>query len=141
MRYSMSKGISHRFVLPNNSTILRWEADLISMTNSKYVHEYEIKLNIHDYKADFKKFKHHYLNGSIPNYYMPNYFWYATYDFEIEPPEYAGWFYINEQGVLRMKKKAPLLHKNKLLDTKINLALKGLSYRISNIYDVLYKIE
>ena len=69
-----------RIILPNISwSYLRWEADLISVTKSGFLHEYEIKISLSDFKNDFKKKKHNTLRRNHPNMIgVPNYFWYVA---------------------------------------------------------------
>ena len=54
MRWAMNEK-SHEYVAPNNTIVLHWEADLLTFTRSGFIHEFECKLNIYDYRADFKK--------------------------------------------------------------------------------------
>lgn len=42
-----------------NVFVHRWEADLFSVTSSKYAYEIEVKISRSDFFADFKKPKHH----------------------------------------------------------------------------------
>ena len=104
----------HPYIVPNSREFFRWEADLLSITKSNLVHEYEIKLNIYDFKADAKKRKHFWLGDAS---YSPAYFWYVTYAFDIEPPEKAGWILITQVNSaynygwkLEIKKPAPRLN-------------------------------
>ena len=71
----------------------------------------------------------------------PNYFWFVTYLFEIEPPAYAGWILVEPvtfdskypDGVphaLVTKKRAPRLHPLKWDDAKIAKIARLLSYRL-----------
>ena len=50
-KYFMAK---QRKVTIPNMYLYEWESDLISVTKSGYVHEYEIKVTKADYKNDFK---------------------------------------------------------------------------------------
>lgn len=126
----------HQFVIPNSRDLFHWECDLLSVTRSDFVHEYEIKLNRADYNRDSKKRKHHWLGDS---HRSPAYFWYATYQFEIEPPKNAGWLYVwyNEARSIfevDVKKNAPRISGWKIPEkTKVDIA-RLLSYRIKNYY-------
>jgi len=54
----VSKGHSH---IAPNCMALGYEADLLSLTTSDYVHEYEIKISRSDFKADQNKKNKHYI--------------------------------------------------------------------------------
>ena len=119
MGYAMETK-KHQFAVPNVTLIYPWEADMISVTSSWLVHEYEIKISRSDFIADKnKKMKHsdlrqRYSTGeemrkpktaheralfdmgltSPFKRSTPNYFWYVTNGFDIETaeiPSYAGW--------------------------------------------------
>lgn len=135
---------NHELAVPNITTIYYWECDLLSMTRAEFVHEYEIKRSVTDYRADFKgkRGKHDalinrsfYYNSVIAR--IPNYFWFVTADFDIEPPEYAGWIRIVDTGSdpdIWVKKNAPRLHNQKLQSKKIRSIGNILSYRLKNFY-------
>ena len=110
------------------------ECDVLSVTKSDYICEYEIKISRSDFKADFKKEKHKLIaekkfNETVtvvkignkcfdsPNpYYAPNYFYFVVLENLVsveEVPDYAGLMYLNENGKFSIIKKAPLLHKTK----------------------------
>jgi len=174
----MQHAIAKRYQLtaPNLAMLYAWEADLISATNAWLVHEYEIKVSRSDFLADSnKRAKHASLArefASSPgprkprdevmqslldqgwldldlSRKTPNYFWYATNGFEIDPseiPHYAGWLRIKwherfgRYGV-RVEKQAPRLHSEKLSERKrLNLA-RWLSYKLSNMYNLRYLKE
>lgn len=126
----------HQCVLPNSNQFFRWECDLISVTVAGLAHEYEIKLNRADYNRDATKRKHNWLGDGV---YAPAYFWYVTHEFEIEPPEKAGWIrvWLDEEKCkwrLEVKKNAPRLN-NWKIDTRMHVAIaRLLSFRIMNHY-------
>jgi len=123
----------HRFYFPNVCHY-KWESDLISVTKSKFVYEYEIKTTKGDFKADFKKKAKHELiaTGTLENSRFgngwrvedglkrPNYFYYACPEYIIhtrEVPEYAGLIYCYRSGKnfdYTIKKRAPRLHNEKI---------------------------
>ena len=91
------------------------ECDVLSVTKSDYICEYEIKISKSDFKADFKKDKHKLITEKkfnetvtlkkagnrifeMPNpYYAPNYFYFVVPENLIkieEVPEYAGLVYV-----------------------------------------------
>lgn len=126
----------HQIVLPNPTQFFSWECDLISVTQASLVHEYEIKLNLADYKRDAAKRKHFWI-GESEN--APAYFWYVTCQFDIDPPEKAGWIHVRyDEKTCRWKidirKQAPRLNNWKISDRdRIDLA-RLLSYRLKNHY-------
>lgn len=102
------------------------EADVISITKTGFINEFEIKRSRSDYLADFrnKSYKHKAMSertgaelrpsGNIW-YFSANKFWFVVPENLItldEIPEYAGLIYINENS-LSIIKNAPRLHKYK----------------------------
>lgn len=136
---------NHTFVVPNSTVIYPWESDLISVTRAMFVHEYEIKISKADYCKDKKKvWKHMHLQNQFSYRPTPNYFWYATYNFDIEPPSHAGWIKIIDHDYwpkVNIMKPAPLLHKCKLEADKIISISTLLSFRLTNIYKNYVKTE
>lgn len=97
------------------------ECDVISISKSDFIYEYEVKISKSDFKADFKKNKHKHMiarkkvNESKNYYYIPNYFYFVVPEDLIhldDIPEYAGLIYIKDDQFIQIK-KAPLLHKTK----------------------------
>lgn len=97
-----------------------WESDVLFVTKSMCLYEYEIKLTKSDFRADFKKeFRHHRLANKVMGY--PAEFWYVCPPDIIpvdEVPEYAGLahvapykgLYMSEfPNTLSVIKKAPRL--------------------------------
>lgn len=108
------------------------ECDVISISKSNYIYEYEVKISRSDFKADFKKLKHKLMtegsgfkeklvkenNIFIKDiwYLTPNYFSFVVPENLIsieEVPIYAGLIYITTDLQFIVVKKAPLLHKEK----------------------------
>lgn len=98
------------------------ECDVMSVSKSNYIYEYEVKISKSDFKADFKKKKHKNMskrksiNESKGYYYSPNYFYFVVPSGLIDindVPEYAGLMYVNENGSFNKIKKAPKLHSEK----------------------------
>ena len=115
-----------QFCSTNFSACGLQECDVIMVTKSMMIYEYEIKCSYGDFKADFKKaYKHKMLKGEY-NYdekYLqqtgtagrPNYFTYVCKKGLIpveEVPAYAGLIYINEDSSITVIKKTPKLHKH-----------------------------
>jgi len=108
------------------------ECDVISISKSDYIYEYEVKISKSDFKADFKKEKHKLMlegvgvkerlikenNNMVRDiwYLTPNYFYFVVPEnlLPIEDiPQYAGLIYMNEKQEFETIKKAPLIHKEK----------------------------
>lgn len=108
------------------------ECDVISITKSDYICEYEIKISRSDFKADFNKEKHKLMLEKKcikerlikENNEMIKDTWYLTcnyFNFVVpkdlirvdEVPEYAGLIYMDENLNFEIIKKAPLIHKTK----------------------------
>lgn len=133
----------HDLAVPNITSLYSWEADLISITNAKLVHEYEIKISLADYNRDFEKRQKH--RDIVEQWtFCPNYFWYATWGFEIQPPSYAGWLeivYVPYRLTVVVRKEAPRLHDTKILDAKKERIGRLLAFRLKNMYQRFYTNE
>ncbi len=135
---------NHKVAVPNSTMLLYHEADLLSVTKAGLVHEFEIKLAKSDYNREFKKKKrkHWFLeNAKRPgaSRAVANYFWFVTYDLDIEPPEYAGWIKVTPvNGVDRLrlweKKPAPRIHGDKWDAAKVARIARLLSFRLLKEY-------
>lgn len=108
------------------------ECDVISVSKSNYIYEYEVKISRSDFKADFKKEKHKLMterrstqeriikenNQMISDvwYLTPNYYYfvvpYGLVSID-EVPEYAGLIYVSESFEFTIIKKPILIHKEK----------------------------
>lgn len=145
LRYLVN--LNNKFVVPN-VYYYHWESDVFCVTQSNYVHEFEIKTNEKDFLNDFKKAKHSLLNGDKQAYIqrkgwhyswnkeygMPNRFTFVLPEDVatcIELPDYCGLirFRYNETlfnngclfGDIR---KAPKLHGTHFAEDWENLAKK-----------------
>lgn len=49
------RGKSHEWILPTITPVKWWECDIFSLTRAMYMIEFEIKVSVADFKADFKK--------------------------------------------------------------------------------------
>ena len=114
------------------------ECDVISISKSNYIYEYEVKISRSDFKADFKKPKHALITEkkfiketkNETFYLTPNYFYYVVTENlikEEEIPEYAGLMYVTEKGDFNIIKKAPLIHKTKAS----NEFIRALSHQLT----------
>lgn len=126
-----------------NIYLYGWESDFLSVSRSGYVYEYEIKLSISDFRADFKKRRRHKAlkEGGSEKIYKtyhelkrPNYFYFTVpkdiaFKSERLCPEYAG-LVVMRENIVRgtVVKKAPKLHKDKITDKQIKQIMeRGLS--------------
>lgn len=100
------------------------ECDVISVSKSDYIYEYEIKISRQDFKRDFLKEKHNhilnenftYMRGSEQLWRVCNYFNYVVPNGLVsieEVPHYAGLIYVLEDFSFQIAKKPKLLHKVK----------------------------
>ena len=117
------------------------ECDVISVSKSDYIYEYEIKISRADYKKDFIKEKHSQMirenhtkivKGEMI-YLSPNYFNFITPRGLIsleEVPEYAGLIYINDDFTFEVIKKPLLLHKTKASPEFIRKLAHNLSCKL-----------
>ena len=117
------------------------ECDVISVSKSDYIYEYEIKISRADYKKDFIKEKHSQMirenhtkivKGEMM-YLSPNYFNFITPRGLIsleEVPEYAGLIYINDDLTFDIIKKPLLLHKTKASPQFIRKLAHNLSCKL-----------
>ncbi|MBI3654028.1 MAG: hypothetical protein HY231_23605 [Acidobacteria bacterium] len=120
-----------------NSCCFGWEADFISLSRAMYATEYEIKISVADFKAEFKKKpdKHNHLLNEKKS--RPNYFYFVAPTGLIgveDVPEYAGLILIAKNGLfpynaIQVVKKARLLHKRKLSEQSLMQLAKSLCYR------------
>lgn len=143
MRWLMNRK-NHKYVIPNTVDFFGWEADLVSVTNSYLTHEYEVKLNVYDYRADAKKRKHLFIGSDFKS---PAYFWYVTFQFDIEPPENTGWILIsrtdtksgaNDGWNLEVKKAAPRLNTWKPDQRRREQIARLLSWKVCGTYERLF---
>lgn len=127
----------NRFAIPN-AYLYHNESDLLSVSRSGYVQEYEIKISKADFRADFKKYRHReYQNPGFDR--GPAYFSYVAPEGIIEVkdlPEYAGLLHYKEgcvageNGYVTIVKKAMRFKNSQKLSIKQCLELCGkLSFR------------
>ncbi len=126
----------HLYITPNVYMGLVGEMDLMSVTKAGYLNEFEIKISRGDFKADFKKRKHFYMENKLHLTKLPNYFWFVmpmglVYDHYI--PDYAGHIEValDHDSVLIMTvvKKPKLIHNNKITDFHLKKILMNLGYK------------
>ena len=127
---------SYKILIPNYTT--PFEMDLFGVTKTGYGVEFEIKISLSDYKRDKEKVKHKYYKTK--NTIMPNRFYYVLcFDEFVEyPSEYAGIIRF-EYGKPVIKVKAPLIHKDRVSQHKLDNISKCLMYRTFNWMEGKYK--
>ena len=140
--YMMSyllKDRNHKIVAPNITNVYPWECDLLSVTATDLVHEFEIKISKSGYRADSKKRKHNIMNWGAANdifQHSPNYFWYVISGFTLSVDDMrprCGFIYITETEI-KVITDAPRLHAGKLREDKFDKIARSLSYKVQNTY-------
>lgn len=111
----------HKYFL-FNSYIFDWESDYLSVSESNYVYECEIKVSLNDFKKDFKKKDKHIILDSKTNpKKIPNKFFYACKKGLIPTmyvPSYAGLIEIQETEtgmIAEVLVNAPFLHRENIV--------------------------
>lgn len=104
------------------------ECDVVAISGSDFVYEFEVKISRGDFKKDKEKvYKHRYLKEAFEIKKqkkrrtrkvskIPNYFTYVCPKGLIkldEIPDYAGLIYVHDSGYVETIRKAPLLHRDK----------------------------
>lgn len=134
-------------VIPNNKTMFWQEADLLSITKSYLVHEFEIKISKTDFLADRRKRRKHWVMrdaydkmlgevGRKPN--VANYFWYAIQGFPLavdEVPDYAGFVIINQNGFVNVEREAPRLYQNSRSAAEIVKLMRPQSFHLMREFE------
>lgn len=113
---------SHMMAIPN-TMLYGWEADMLTVTKSRFVHEYEIKTSRADFLSEkrkieaergtrrdafVKQLRHRSLSGCEHGYHhrnRPNVFWYVVAEGvcdESEVPDYAGLIQVRPAKFMRM---------------------------------------
>lgn len=126
----------HVLALPNNRSLYRWEADLLTLTSSGLFHEFEVKLNLSDYERDFsgssRKVAKHNIMKKNHTTTGANYFWFVTSGFQPSwIPFYAGWIEIVNNEVI-IKKNADRLHTVPANINQLKKCLRSISFRLLN---------
>jgi hypothetical protein len=147
----MGRYYRRSFVLPNYTPLKWWECDVFEITAAGYFREFEIKLNIADFRADCKKArgvlnKHELLSQGDRR--GPSQFYYVTpkgllftsdgpqVNKDAILPPWAGLLEVGpKRGWLRVEEvvKAPRLHREKA-NPKIREKAEGTIYwRMHNL--------
>jgi Holliday junction resolvase-like predicted endonuclease len=154
----------YRIMTTNYTGCALSECDIIMVSNSRLIYEFEVKCTYSDFKADFRKTHKHrcldYKNsgwiksdnwnldpqefadrwGTIG---IPNHFYYACEEDLIpveEVPSYAGLIYIGKtdygEQYIKVIKRAPKIHSYKASDVLVHSICKALTARM--IYGCSY---
>jgi hypothetical protein len=138
-RYLQDKG--HSFIAPN-CCALGYEADLLSVPDSGFCYEYEIKTTRADFKADAAKRNKHDSYSNAGNMRSlsrarraPARFYYVVPAHLVEPaevPVHSGLMFVLENGTIETIKQAPWLHHEMLgFDTYRRIA-NSLMWKVFN---------
>lgn len=150
----------HELSVPNITTCHDfWEADLLSLTKTYFLHEFEIKTTRSDWAKEKRlienqsdegcKFRRatvllnqHNRNDDCGN--SPNYFWLCAPSGVIkedEIPEYAGLIEVYEfrkKQRIMVKKNAPRLHNGKASDKVMFSMMRSLNFKFWNTKRKVY---
>ena len=153
IQYTLFQVLNERgqpYIIPNVSwSWSRWEADSISITKSGYVHEYEIKVTLSDFRHDFLKRKHlTFQRRYAATRGVPNYFWYVAPEKAVPIciPDYAGLIIVEPLNKMELTpelvwvKKAKKIHNEKIRESEIIKILRTLMFkywRVANNLDNL----
>lgn len=110
--------------IAHNCYALGWECDLLRVTKNRYVHGYEMKMSVADYRMEFKK-------TGRDNRRRPNYFWFVVPENLIavtEVPDDAGLLYFHRM-YFKVAKPAPRLHREKATDADVIRVLTSVHWR------------
>lgn len=142
---------NHEIAVPNITTCHDfWEADLLSMTKSFLLHEFEIKLSRSDFAKEKRIIENCLDDGCKLRRFeslskqlsensdlgiAPNYFWYCAPSGVIkeeEIPDYAGlieFYEFRKEDRINIIKPAPRLHSGKASDKVIYSMMRSLNFR------------
>jgi hypothetical protein len=128
------RGYSH---ITPNVHLFGWESDLVGLTGSGYVVEYEIKISRSDYRRDQEKKRHRMLlshtstaGANMRTAKFPCRFFYACPPGLIAEdtlPRYAGLVYVTPSGIDRQT-NAPRLTKTKARKSQRTTLAKSLMW-------------
>lgn len=133
----------YSYITPNVH-LYEWESDLIALTSSGYVVEYEIKLSRSDFRRDRSKDRHalllsHFRSERERSGSVPSRFFYATTPGLVgadDLPEYAGLTYVSPNGIERQE-EAPRLTTSKARDRHKESLAKSLMWDAWTKFPVL----
>jgi len=130
-RWCQSK--RHPVTIDNCGACTIGKADLLSVTQARFVHEFEIKCSRADFQREFetKDTKHGRLERADNRLMsLPNYFWFAVPEGLLtadDIPEYAGWMVVGPSCEVRID--APRIHSDSLSERDRRYIERGLTHR------------
>lgn len=140
--------------IPNFYYDPRYESDILSITKAGYVNEFEIKTSLNDFKNEFrkKKRKHKtlewiitaYRNKMPKHWSIPNYFWFVAPEKLIRLnliPRHAGFIEVKKDKTIRIIKRAPIIHRNKIKEHWHLKIARGMMFRYWNLRKLKWKTK
>lgn len=107
------QALRNHIVCENISPLFKWEMDVMSVSQSGRMYEFEVKISKSDFKADAKKRKDYfYSEKTIVKQWAPNFFSYACPAGMLtinDIPPFAGLYYF-ENGEITEVRAPRLLH-------------------------------
>ncbi len=123
--------LKHEIVVPRCSAV-GFEADILSINKTAFLHEFELKISRQDFLKDKSKTKWQFYESNSK--YSPNYFWYVCPKDMIDANEikdYQGLIYYEKSGVYEIKK--PKRISSKKCNKRIYRSMiRSLSYKLLN---------
>lgn len=135
--YFCERTLRHSLISPNTH-FYDWESDVLSVTRTGFVHEWEIKVSRSDFKADREKHRHAVLTKSysLRVVAQPNYFWYVTPPGLVnidEVPDHAGLAYIDIRKPtfhqIVVQRRAPKIYDGKVSDADKVRLMRSMMFR------------
>ena len=136
------KFINSVAVVPN-AMFYHWESDLLVVSRSMYVTEYEIKISVSDFRADAKKERAELIQmeyyrpgwdfgGDPIKVGRPNRFYYVMPEdiaFKITVPDWAGLMVLRKPRYLSEVKRPKRLHNEKIEHEQVTNLIRKMQYR------------
>jgi hypothetical protein len=125
------KEVNHEIVVPR-CTAVGFEADILSVTKTAFLHEFEIKISKSDFNNDKHKNKWQWYEGV--NKYCPNYFWYVCPEDLIkldEIKDYQGLAYV-VKGKLEIIKSPKRIMSKKCNMRIYRSMIRSLTHKLLN---------
>jgi hypothetical protein len=133
------KELNHNIAVPRCEA-LGFEADILSVTKTAFLHEFEIKISRSDFLKESTKKKWKYYEN---NKYCPNYFWYVCEEALIKPDEikdFAGLIYVTKNKI-KVVKNPKRLHSGKCNMKTYRKVIRSLSFKLLNESEKLFKLK
>jgi hypothetical protein len=151
--YDRCSKLRHVLMLPNFH--LFWEADFVTVTRANLIYEFEVKISLADFRADAKKEKHQFYNGTVKHSRtLPNFFAYVvpqelTAKVISNLPAHAGLMEVihhGDSGPLRQPfahwvTKPPRLHDKPISQELLLRMARSLMFRFYDLRDRMARHE